>query len=90
MTDKITLHRLEQIPLIINFFIDIPPLSIENNIVAMGSAVPKANTVDFGNWVLDSDLKDFISAETPIDAIQPFRSCSRTRQLKNDTIQLEH
>jgi len=81
--DKITLCRLVQ-KTFFNIF-RYSPLINKNNIAPMGSAVPKANTVDFENWVLGSDLKGFISSKTPIDAMQSFRSPSRTPYLKNGT-----
>ena len=43
----------------------------------MGFATPKSNTMDSPYRVLQCYLKGFISCATPIDAMQPFTSCSR-------------
>ena len=55
-------------------FIDIPQSqkSIKDNIAAMESAFPKANTLDFKNHFLGHDLKGSIALTTPIDAMNPF------------------
>ena len=66
--DRISLHRLLQILLIVNFLYKYSPPSIKNNIASMGSAAPTANTVDFENRVLGCDLKGFISSCCRCDA----------------------
>ena len=62
---KNSLHRLVKIALT-NIFYRFSPLSIQNSMVAMGHADPKANTLDFKNHVLCCNLKCSNAFTTPM------------------------